>query len=73
MFYYEYDLGLHRRFHSAKRNFVCDLCGKGFLMENVLQNHKHNMHSTKEEKEKARKFVCSFCAKGALYNGSAVQ
>jgi DNA-directed RNA polymerase subunit RPC12/RpoP len=60
------------KFHSEVRNYVCDLCGKGFLLEHLLANHRQSMHSSREEKEKGRRFVCTYCAKG-FFSKSALQ
>jgi hypothetical protein len=42
------------KFHSDVRNHVCDLCGKGFLLEHLLASHRQSMHASREEKEKGQ-------------------
>jgi KRAB domain-containing zinc finger protein len=45
--------------HIGKRNYLCDLCGLGFLSKSCLRNHRFRH----EPKTDERPFKCEYCEK----------
>jgi KRAB domain-containing zinc finger protein len=45
--------------HTGKRNFLCDLCGLGFLSKSCLRSHRRRH----EPKTDERPFQCEYCEK----------
>ena len=50
------ELYYHSAVHTVERNFICDICNKGFKAKRDLRNHKVR-HAEKDVK----KFQCSYC------------
>ena len=60
----KWNLKLHMKMHTGKRDFICDTCGSGFLDKKVLDQHHVRLHGSEQEKELKKTHVCSTCGKG---------
>uniref|UniRef100_A0A1I8P8J5 C2H2-type domain-containing protein n=2 Tax=Stomoxys calcitrans TaxID=35570 RepID=A0A1I8P8J5_STOCA len=65
-----YDIENHIRYHNAPQQLRCDACCKAFRMENLLRNHKRNVHTSKggdrnsvDSEKSEGKYRCDKCSK----------
>ena len=60
----KYNLKLHMKMHTGKRDYICDTCGIGFFDKKQLDKHHVRLHGSAQEKESKKTHVCSTCGKG---------
>lgn len=54
----------HLKIHSGIKSYLCDLCGRTFVLRNYLRAHK-KLHHT--ERDRSKTFSCSLCDYTARY------